>query len=78
MVHDLLIGFAEQDRGWVNRLGAALEGQGRSVRLRKSGDGGNDFAALADAELAAARCVLVIWSSHSMTSHCVLAIAEEA
>ena len=78
VVHDLFIGFAEEDRGWVTRLGAALEGQGRSVRLRKSGDGGNDFAALADAELAAARCVLVIWSSHSMTSHFVLAIAEEA
>ncbi len=63
---DILLNYADQDRETARRIGRLLEAQGWSVRWEG-----------APADGAAARCMVVLWSRHSVNSDEVAGQAEQ-
>jgi formylglycine-generating enzyme required for sulfatase activity len=73
---DIFISYAREDLEAARRLAAALEGQGWSVFWDRTIPAGKSWRAVIGAELTDARCVVVLWSQHSVTSDFVLEEAD--
>ena len=65
---DVFISYAREDRPRAEAVAAALEAQTLSVWWDRQITGGQDFADVIGAQLAAARVVLVLWSAASVRS----------
>jgi hypothetical protein len=74
---DIFISYSSEDQDWVLPLAAALSGQGWNVWWDRSILGGQPFDEVIEAELAAARAVVVVWSRNSIDSRWVRAEAKE-
>ncbi len=75
---DIFISYASSDRPRAKLLADNLAGEGWSVWWDRTIPPGKTFDEVIEAELAAARCVIVIWSSTSVESSWVRAEAGEA
>lgn len=74
---DLFISYSTADRSKVERLAQALEAEGWSVWWDRNILAGRRFNQEISRELAAARCVIVVWSEHSVDSDWVLSEADK-
>ena len=74
---DIFISYASQDRPRAHGLAQALAQQGWSVWWDRTIPSGKRFDQVIPEALAAARCIVVLWSRQSVTSDWVLEEAEE-
>lgn len=74
---DIFISYASEDRFRVEPLSKELEAQGWSVWWDRAIPAGKSFTNVIETALADARCVIVVWSSQSVTSNWVRDEAEE-
>jgi len=74
---DVFISYAREDAGKAGKLAAAFEADGLSVWWDRTIPAGKTFDQVIAENLAAARCVLVLWSSHSVGSNWVKEEAAE-
>ena len=76
---NIFISYARNDRGAVAAvLAKALEGCGWSVWWDRIIPPGKAFDEVIEAELASARCVIVLWSKAAVASHWVRDEVQEA
>lgn len=75
---DVFISYAAEDRAQAELLARALAGEGWEVWWDRSITPGKHFDEVIQAELSAARCVVVVWSRVSVARHWVRAEAHEA
>lgn len=75
---DLFISYAREDRECTERLARVLESHGWSVWWDRRIQVGRSFSEVIEQELAEARCLIVLWSQHSVKSDWVQAEAAEA
>ena len=75
---DVFISYAHEDRTEADALAAALKERGLSVWWDRTIRPGTSFDQAIERELAAARCVVVLWSANSVASNWVRAEANEA
>jgi hypothetical protein len=75
-VSDIFISYARKDLEAARRLAAALEEQGWSVFWDRTIPAGKSWREVIGAALANSRCVVVLWSSHSVNSHYVIEEAD--
>ena len=75
---DIFLSYASEDVARARRLAQALEGHDWSLWWDRSILPGKVFDTVIEAELAAAKCVIVLWSVHSVESRWVRAEAGEA
>lgn len=68
---DIFISYARVDRDRIERLAAALEGEGYSVWWDRNIVGGSEFSHEIEKELDAAKAVIVAWSETSVKSRWV-------
>lgn len=68
---DIFISYASEDAAFAHRLAAAFEQQGWSVWWDKHIPPGMDYAQVIEAAVNASRCIVVLWSQHSITSRWV-------
>jgi len=73
---DIFISYAREDRDRVAPLANTLAGHGWDVFWDRAIPTGKTWREVIGAELQAARCVMVIWSRHSITSDWVLEEAD--
>jgi TIR domain len=69
---DIFISYARENLESARRLAAALEEQGWSVFWDRTIPAGKDWREVIGAALADARCVVVLWSPHSVNSRFVI------
>ena len=74
---DIFISYAREDLEWVRPLAAELEACGWRVFWDRRIPAGKDWRSHIGAALEAARCVVVVWSEHSIASRFVLEEADE-
>lgn len=74
---DIFVSYAREDRDRARLLASALERRGWSVFWDTDILPGDSFREVIGEKLAAAGCVLVLWSSHSVDSRWVLDEARE-
>jgi hypothetical protein len=74
---DVFISYANEDRHWAQMVAKALEGEGRSVWWDRAVPTGANYYRVIQEELDRARCVMVLWSKHSVVSDWVPAEAQE-
>ncbi|MEM8771775.1 MAG: toll/interleukin-1 receptor domain-containing protein, partial [Pseudomonadota bacterium] len=60
---DIFISYARADRETVEKLAAALEGEGYSLWWDRRIQSGSEFSKDIEAELDAAKAVVVCWSA---------------
>jgi hypothetical protein len=77
MAH-LFLSYAREDRECAELLASALTSRGWSVWWDRRIQVGRSFSEVIEQELEQARCVLVLWSRHSITSEWVQNEAAEA
>ncbi len=75
---DIFLSYASEDVARANELARALSCYGWSVWWDRSILPGKVFDTVIEAELSAAKCVIVLWSIHSVESRWVRAEAGEA
>jgi hypothetical protein len=75
---DIFVSYARQDREEVAKLVAFLQAQGWTVWWDPKLQGGDAFDKAIGTALAAARCVIVMWSRHSIESDFVFDEARRA
>ncbi len=75
---DIFISYAREDIEAAQRLAMALEQQGWSVFWDRRIPAGRRFADIIAEQLAAARCVIALWSRAALASDWVLDEAEDA
>lgn len=75
---DLFISYSRHDRSLAERLARALEAEGWTIWWDRKIPAGRRFSEVITRELGAARCVLVVWSKHSVGSDWVLSEADKA
>jgi outer membrane protein OmpA-like peptidoglycan-associated protein len=75
---DIFLSYAAEDRDFARRLAATLENAGWSVWWDRKIPPGVTFAETIERELGACRCVVVIWSAHSVGSQWVRTESNEA
>ncbi|MEN8132338.1 MAG: SUMF1/EgtB/PvdO family nonheme iron enzyme [Pseudomonadota bacterium] len=75
---DVFISYASADRSVAQSLAEAFEAMGWSVWWDRNIPAGSQFDRVIDEQLAAARCVVVVWSKESVASQWVRAEAGEA
>lgn len=76
-VSDIFISYAEEDRTRAGTLGPALEELGWSLFWAHGIPAGRNWRDVIDAELAQAKCMIVIWSKTSIRSGWVCDEAED-
>ena len=74
---DIFVSYSRQDRPWVMDLATALAGRGWSVWWDREIGVGKSFHDEIRNQLSSARCVMVVWSSTSVSSSFVLNEATE-
>jgi TIR domain len=74
---DIFISYAREDREKARAIAAVFEGQGWSVWWDRNIPPGRSFDQVIEEALAAARCVVVLWSKSSATSDWVKTEAAE-
>lgn len=67
----VFISYASEDTDFARRLAGAFEGQGWSIWWDKQIPPGMDYAHVIEEAVNAARCVVVLWSRHSIGSRWV-------
>jgi hypothetical protein len=75
---DIFISYSQADRPWVEKLARLIEGEGFSVWWDVKVLPGDEFGNLVLTEINIAKCVLVVWSQHSVNSDWVYGEADEA
>ena len=75
---DIFISYSQADRPWVEKLARLIEGEGFSVWWDVKVLPGDEFGNLVLTEINTAKCVLVVWSQHSVNSDWVYGEADEA
>ncbi len=75
---DLFLSYAREDRQCAELLANALSQRGWSVWWDRQINVGSSFSEVIERELGKAKCVIVLWSQHSMTSDWVQNEASEA
>lgn len=75
---DVFVSYARSDRGRVEPLVRALEGQGYSIWWDPQIPAGQEFDELIAQELQCARCVVVVWTETSVASRWVRGEARDA
>ena len=75
---DIFISYSRTDRGRIEKLASALEGEGYSVWWDHLIEGGVRFAAKIEREIAESKAVIVAWSARSIGSEWVLDEASAA
>jgi TIR domain len=74
---DIFISYAREDRVAAQAVARVLAGEGWSVWWDREISVGSEFDRVIEAELASARCVVVLWSTHSTSSDWVRSEADE-
>src|SRR5262245_50894823 len=74
---DIFVSYSNKDRACVRVLADTLSAYGWSVWWDREIPAGRTFDEVIAEALAAARCVVVVWSKESMRSNWVLEEAEE-
>ena len=74
---DVFISYAHEDRDTARELAGLLEASGLSVWWDPQLRAGEDFAKIIEQTLQQVRCVIVLWSRHSVDSRWVRAEANE-
>jgi hypothetical protein len=77
-MRDVFLSYARDDREQAAALAGALESRGVSVWWDRQIPPGRTFDEVIEEALTGARCVLVLWSEHSIQSRWVRAEASEA
>jgi TIR domain len=77
-IHDIFISYAREDEAWVSSLAAEFERQGHSVFWDRHIPPGQTWRSYIGKALKQARCVVVVWSVHSVDSEWVIEEAEQA
>src|ERR1700679_1887929 len=75
---DIFISYAQADRDWVKILARAFEAEGFSVWWDMKVLPGDEFGDIVVREIAASKCVVVVWSKNSVGSDWVYGEADEA
>lgn len=75
---DVFISYASEDRPVAQRLAVALEQSGLSVWWDRHIQVGSEWDKTIEDALAAAKCVVVLWTGHAKNSRWVRAEAREA
>lgn len=75
---DIFISYAQADRDWVEKLARQIEKEGFSVWWDIKVLPGDEFGDLVVKEIASSKCVIVVWSEHSVRSDWVYGEADEA
>lgn len=73
---DIFISYAREDVEWVRPLAAELERRGWQVFWDQRIPAGKSWRSHIGVRLEAARCVIVVWSEHALTSKFVLQEAD--
>jgi hypothetical protein len=74
---DIFLSYSSEDREWVRRLADRLLSVGYSVWWDRTIPAGKTFTEVISQALDDARCVVVVWSEHSVKSNWVREEAEE-
>ncbi|MDH3287843.1 MAG: TIR domain-containing protein [Betaproteobacteria bacterium] len=74
---DLFISYASEDRPRVKVLADGLQAHGWSVWWDRTIPAGKSYHRVIEEALTEARCVIVVWSQHSVNSNWVRAEADE-
>ena len=74
---DIFLSYAREDRDRAEKLAHALESRGWSVWWDRRIQAGHSFAEVIETQLEAARCVVVLWTEHSINSNWVQNEASE-
>ena len=74
---DVFISYAREDLAKAEAIAMGLEQEGWSVWWDRTIPTGRDFAEVIEEAIAAAKCVVVLWSSHSVKSRWVQTEASE-
>jgi|GEM_PF-1431443 len=75
---DVFLSYASEDRAVAQRLAAGLEGSGLSVWWDRQIQVGSEWDKTIEVALAAAKCVVVLWTGQAKNSRWVRAEAREA
>jgi hypothetical protein len=76
-VNDIFLSYAREDQAFAKKLAQALEAQGWSVWWDATTPTGTFFDDVIQEAISAVRCVVVLWSSTSVTSRWVKSEAQE-
>lgn len=76
--YDVFLSYARENRDLVQELVRVLKGRGLSVWWDRAIRAGRDFEQDIDLALANSKCVLVLWSEHSVASTWVRSEARDA
>jgi hypothetical protein len=74
---DIFVSYASRDRERVRRLVLMLEELGHSIWWDRNIDAGEEFDLTIEKAIEEARCMVVVWSEHSVSSECVRTEAME-
>ena len=74
---DIFISYAREDEAWVRPLAIELMAAGRTVFWDRRIPAGQTWRSHIGRAVKAARCVVVVWSEHSVDSEWVLEEAEQ-
>ena len=77
-MNDIFLSYANEDRDVARTMAAALESHGWSVWWDREISFGKPFDQVIEEELNAARCVVVLWTSHAVRSRWVKSEASVA
>src|SRR5262245_4919949 len=75
---DIFVSYAREDEPFVRKLATRLEEAGWSVFFDRRIPAGETWRSYIGAALESARCVIVVWSRHSVSSDWVIEEAEYA